>query len=138
LPDCLAARLPGTLVEVEAVVRALERAPSVEGACTNLRLEIELPGVLRWVRRRVRAVHAALGVLKGLLPALFAGCEPTLAAFAEWLGTDTVLPALRPIAAPYLCSLPAPFGFAPRQAHGGEADRARQHAAGPDPPAASR
>ena len=30
LPDCLAARLSGTLSEVEAVVRAAEQAPSLE------------------------------------------------------------------------------------------------------------
>jgi hypothetical protein len=30
LPDCLAARLSGTLAEVEAVVRAVEQAPSLE------------------------------------------------------------------------------------------------------------
>jgi hypothetical protein len=28
LPDCLAARLPGTLAEVESVVRAVEQAPT--------------------------------------------------------------------------------------------------------------
>ena len=71
LPDCLAARLPGTLAEVEAVVRAVEQAPSLEAACRNLRPDIELPGVLRWARRRVQAVHAALQALKGLLPDRF-------------------------------------------------------------------
>ena len=36
-----------------------------------LRLDIELPGALRWVRRRVQAVHASLNLLKGLLPERF-------------------------------------------------------------------
>ncbi len=52
LPDCLAARLTGTLVEVEAVVRIAEQAPSLEAACAELRLDIELPdadgGEGRW------------------------------------------------------------------------------------------
>ena len=43
LPDCLAARLTGTLAEVEAVVLAFEQAPSREAACGVLRLDIDLP-----------------------------------------------------------------------------------------------
>ncbi len=135
LPDCLAARLPGTLAEVEAVVAAVEQAKSLEAACANLRLAIGLPGVLRWVRRRVQAIHALLNTLKGLMPERFAGCEPRLDAFAERLGVDGVLPALRQIAAPYLAVLPPPLGFGPRRARGGEPDRADQQGAGPDPPA---
>jgi len=100
----------------------------------NLRLEIELPGVLRWVRRRVQAIHAALNTIKGLMPERFAGCEPRLGAFAERLGVDGVLPVLRQIAAPYLLSLPAPLGFSPLHPHGGEQDRSHQQQAGPDPP----
>lgn len=41
LPDCLAARLSGTLSEVEAVVRAVEQAASLEAACQDLRPDIE-------------------------------------------------------------------------------------------------
>lgn len=135
LPDCLAAHLPGTLAELEAVVGSVEQARSLEAACTPLRLEIELPGVLRWVRRRVQAVHSALHLLKGVLPELFEGCEPTLGGFAERLGGDAVLVRLRQIAARYLAFLPAPLGLRPRRARGGEHDRAHQHAVGPDPPA---
>jgi len=58
LPDCLSARLPGTLSEVEAVVGRVEQARSLESACLDLRLQVELPSVLRWVRRRVQAIHA--------------------------------------------------------------------------------
>lgn len=135
LPDCLAARLPGTLAEVEALVVAVEQAKSVEAACADLRPEIELPGVLRWVRRRVQATWAALNTLKGLMPERFAGCAPRLGAFAERLGVEGVLPTLRPIAAAYLCSLPAPLGFGPRRECAGEPARAHQHSMGPDPPA---
>jgi hypothetical protein len=134
LPDCLSARLPGTLAEVEAVVGRVEQAGSLESACSGLRIEIELPGVLRWVRRRVQAVHGALTTIKGLMPERFAGCEPLLGAFAGHLGVDGVLPVLRQIAVPYLSSLPAPLGFSPRHRCGGEPDGSRQQPAGPDPP----
>ena len=68
LPDCLAARLPGTLAEVEAVVSTVEQAKSLEAACALLRPDIELPGILRWVRRRVRAIHEVLNIFIGLMP----------------------------------------------------------------------
>lgn len=134
LPDCLAARLPGTLVEVEAVVAAVEQAPSLETACAGLRREIELPGVLRWVRRRVAGVYAALNTLKGLMPERFAGCAPRLGAFAERLGVDGLLMALRSIAATYLHALTSPLGFSPRRASGGAPTCAAQHCVGADPP----
>lgn len=134
LPDCLAARLPGTLAEVEAVVVAVEQATSLEAACAWLRTDIELPGVLRWVRRRVRAVHDALNTLKGLLPEYFAGCEPRLDAFALRLGVEAPLPVLRQIGAPYLKWLAPPVGFRPPVFAGGEPERDLQHCPGPDPP----
>ncbi len=135
LPDCLAARLCGDLAEVEGVVGAVEQAESLEAACTLLRPTIELPGVLRWVRRRVRAIHEALNILIGLMPESFAGCEPRLDAFAMRLGVDELLPVLRQIGAPHLTFLPAPLGFRPRGGRGGEPDRALQHSVGPAPPA---
>jgi hypothetical protein len=134
LPDCLAAHLPGTLAELEAVVGGVEQARSLEAACAELRLEIELPGVLRWVRRRVQSVHAALHLLKGILPELFEGCEPTLAALSQRLGVAGVLSSLRQIAAPYLAFLPAPLGLRPRRPGGGEYDPEPQHPVGADPP----
>ena len=136
LPDCLAARLTGTLAEVESVVRAAEQAPSLEGTCATLRLDIELPGALRWVARRVRAVHASLQVLKGLLPEVFGGCAATLTAFGERLGVSAVLVALRGIAEPLLARLPKPLGFHPRPQPGGGRHGARQHPVGADPPGA--
>ena len=136
LPDCLAARLTGTLAEVEAVVRAAEQAPSLEAACAALRLDIELPGALRWVGRRVQAVHAALHLLRGLLPERFGGCEATLAACGERLGVAEVLVALRGIAAALLPVLLKPLGCRPRRAPGGGRRGARQHGAGADPPQA--
>lgn len=135
LPDCLAARLSGTLAEVEAVVLAAEQAPSLEVAARELRPDVDLPGILRWTRRRVQAVRAALQTLKGLLPEQFP-CAPTLLAFAACLGVSEVLLALRAIGEPFLQELSAPLGFRPRRTPGGQRGRVPQHNAGPDPPAA--
>lgn len=134
LPDCLAARLSGTLAEVEAVVRQVERAPSLEAACADLRPEVELPGVLRWARRRAQTVHTSLVLFKGLFPEHFTECDPTLTAFGERLGAGEVLRRLREIGERYLPQLPSPLGFVPRRMPGGERDRARQHLMGADPP----
>ena len=83
----MAARLSGTLAEVEAVVRVAEQASTQEAACEVLRTDIDLPGALRWVRRRVHAVHDALHRIKGALAEPFAYCAPTVTAFAQHLGT---------------------------------------------------
>ena len=137
LPDCLAARLSGTLAEVEAVVCAAEQAPSREALCLEQRQDIELPGALRWVRRRVQDVHASLTTLKGLLGEPFLRVEPTVTGFRARLGVAEVLVALRAIAAPWLAALPAPLGFAPRRCARGHAGQLVQHGAGPDPPGCS-
>lgn len=137
LPDCFAARLSGTLAEVEHVVEAVERAPSLEAAAAQLRLDIELPGALRWIRRRVKAVHRTLHLLKGLFPDTFADTLPTLLAFRQVLGVDALLLLrLREIAAPHLAVLPPVVGFRPPLARGGEPGAPCQHGTGPDPPAA--
>jgi hypothetical protein len=51
LPDCLSARLPGELKEVESVIEKVEKAPSQEKAVERIRVDIILPGALSWVRR---------------------------------------------------------------------------------------
>ena len=134
LADCFAARLTGSLQEVEAVVVAVEQASSQEAAADALRPDIELPGALRWARRRLKAVHAALILLLGLFPDRFCGCQPTLGAFRQCLGVDWVLPRLRAIADVQLAGLPPPLGFRPPLPRGGEPETARQHQVGPDPP----
>jgi hypothetical protein len=142
LPDCLAARLPGTLQEVEAVVAAVEAAPSVELAVepspgegrSGLRSDIDLPGAIRWTWRRVRLVRAALTTVLGLLPNLLAGCEPTIASFRSAFGAALVLTHLREIAAAHLSILPPPLGFGPRPKARRRRRSARQQRTGPDPP----
>ena len=54
LPDCLAARLPGTLAELEDAVAAVERSPSVAAAAALRAGRSEPPGAMRWLRRRIR------------------------------------------------------------------------------------
>ena len=64
---------------------AVEEATSLEAAVEHLRPEINLPGVIRWTRRRVQAVHGTLSTVRGLMPERLAGCEPTLRAFRRHL-----------------------------------------------------
>lgn len=134
LPDCLAARLPGTLDELEEVVATAERAPSLEAAANRLRLDIELPGALRWLRRRIHLVQRCLVVVIGLLPDRLAGCAAQLTAVRERLGHDAVLTLLRALVAEQLSHLPVPLGFYPAVGRRGGAVRSRQQPMGPDPP----
>jgi len=134
LPDHLAARWPGTLDELEAVVAIAEQAPSLEAAANVLRLDIELPGALRWIRRRIAWVHTGLVLVIGLLPDLLAGCLPTVTHLRGHFGHVHVLRALRAAAQRQLPQLPAPVGFYPRAARGGDPGWVSQQPKGPDPP----
>ncbi len=138
LPDCLAARLPGSLVALEAAVAEAERASSVEAAANRVRPDdIGLVCAIRWTQRRLHGVHANLTTLRGLMPEHFSGCTPTVAAFRQHIGTDCALVTLREIAASHLPLLPPPLGLAPRRGPGGERVKPRQHPRGPDPPLSS-
>ena len=107
LPDCLAARLPGTLAELEAVVAEAEQAPSLEAAANTTRPDdIGLSCAMRWVRRRREAVHANLHTLKGLMPERFVACAPNVTDVRRYLGTQRALEACRDIAAYHLHVLP--------------------------------
>ena len=134
LPDCFAARLQGTLVEVEAVVEVAEQARSREAAADALRPDIELPGGLRWLRRRLLPVYVALHLVKGLMADQFHACWPTLSGFRACLGSENLLLVLREVAAVHLHVLPPPLGLRPPPRGGEKAKKAFQHAVGPDPP----
>jgi hypothetical protein len=134
LPDCLASRLPGTLLEIEDVVAKVENSPSQEAAADGIRIDIELPGALRWMRRRIFLVKAALRILIELLPGLFADCLPSLLSFRSVLGVDYVLPQLRILAEGNLYILPPPIGFGPRPAAKNLKKSRFQHPTGTDPP----
>jgi hypothetical protein len=139
LPDFYASRTPGLLEDIEEVVAVAESARSVEDAAERVRPADEahavtLAAAVRWLRRRVRAVHGLLATAIGLAPARFEGCAPTIASFRQRLGARCVLVELREICARHLGVLAAPLGLIgmPR-----ERDRARwrrQQSTGPDPP----
>ena len=142
LPDCLAARLPGTLDALEAVVVAAEEAGSQEEAANEVRCPsdddaIELPGALRWLRRRVDLVYDALARVIGLIPDKLAGCAATMSAVRERLKSDSALMTLRGLVAGQLRTLPAPLGFQPHGIDVGSRKSAFQQRVGPDPPPAS-
>ena len=135
LPDCLAARLSSSLADIEAVCAAAATdGRSQEAIAEELRPDIQRQGALRWMRRRVRAVTAALVAVLGLRPDVFAGRQPTVEDFRKVLGVEHVLVALRETAAKHLAALPPPLGFGPRVTRGAPAVRQHQQKVGADPP----
>lgn len=137
LPDFLAARLPGTLNEVEQAVAVAEQAGSLEAAADAVRCDaIELPGAVRWLQRRVRRVHRCLRLIIGLLPDHLSGCAVEVISVRERLGQEAVLMALRGLVAGQLPQLPSPLGFSFPSAGGGDPTQTEQQPMGPDPPTA--
>lgn len=134
LPDCLSSRLSGSLIELEAVVAEVEASPSQEKAADRVRLDIDLPGALRWIRRRVLWVQTALAMLIELAPSLFSHCHPTVSSFRCVLSVEPVLPELRGLAGVYLHLLPPPLGFGPRREPKKFKKDHFQHETGTDPP----
>jgi hypothetical protein len=136
LPDHLAARFPGTLAQIEEVVAAVERAPSLEAAANTLRPDdVTLATAVRWIRRRLRPVRINLIAVVSLLPDLFLGTAPSIHAFRLLLGAEPALVALRAISAPHLAALSRPLGLRPPQGTAGGRKRLLQQRKGPDPPA---
>jgi len=135
LPDHLAARFPGTLAQIEAVVAVVESASSVEAAANALRLDdVMLAAALRWVRRRMRLVHTVLAVVVSLLPDLCLGCSPTVQSLRIRLGCEPVLVALRELACVHLQGLARPLGLRPPAGAGGGRKARFQQPRGTDPP----
>jgi hypothetical protein len=133
LPDCLAARLIGSLDEVEQVVVEVEGQASVEAAASALRPDIELPGAMRWVRRRLKGVRTALLALLTLMPGRL-GTKVELRAVRAELSTERALVALREIGAAHLPRLVRPLGFRPPRRERTQGEERIQHKTGPDPP----
>jgi hypothetical protein len=133
LPDCLSSRLTGSLDETEHAV-ALSECVGVEAAAQALRVdEVELPGVLRWLRRRRRGVRAALLALVTALPGRL-GTLAEVRAIRCVLDTERALVALREIGADHLHSLPHPLGFRPLRSGRVQCELRLQHETGPDLP----
>ena len=83
---------------------APEQAQSLEAAANEVRRPeddgaVELPGAMRWVRRRVRLVHHVVSLVIGLLPEPLARCIAEMGAVRTRLGTDCALRALRVLTA---------------------------------------
>lgn len=120
LPVFLTSRLSGTLDDLESAVLARERAASVAAAIEQARPSDREDSVAdpkaaaQWLRRRVRAVRAALVAIVTLLPDRLAGCAPTVVALREHLGTDHVLLELRRLAEAHLHALGPPLGLCAR------------------------
>ena len=135
LPDHLAARLPGTLAEIEQAAAAAESAPSLEACAHALRPEpIGLPGALRWLRRRIDYVRAVLPAVVALLPQQLQGCAPTIAGVRRHLGAAQALQRLRALLATHLGGLATPLGLRHRAARGEPRSGGFQQRMGPDPP----
>lgn len=138
IPDCLAARVSGSLVEIEAAVAAVEteksRGASIESTAGDLRPNSELPGAVRWTQRRRRWVYTVLHTVAGILPKLFAGRELTVLSLRSNLLVDSILVHLRGLLANHIQSLPAPVGFGHLEYPQRCLKKRQQHSAGPDPP----
>ena len=111
IPDFFASRLPGTLDEVEQAVNVAQQSHSLEDAAFALRPDIDLPGALRWLRRRINYVHIALTTVTGLI---LPGYLPDLGSFRKAFSVERVLVKLREKVASHLQSLPPILGFGPR------------------------
>ena len=133
LPDCLSSQLSGSLDDAERVVVASESL-GVEAAAQALRVEeIELPGALRWLRRRRRGVRAAVLALVTAMPGRL-GTVAEVRAIRAVLNTERALVALREIGADHLHALPPPIGLRPPCAARAGGETRLQHEMGPDPP----
>lgn len=134
LPDCLSARLQGSLDQAELAVVAAE-SMGVEPAAQALRVDdVDLPGALRWLRRRRRGVRVAVLALITAMPTRL-GTVAEVRAVRAVLGTDRALVSLREIGADHLQVLPPPLGFCPPLGRRPESETPLPHETGPDPPA---
>ncbi len=132
--------MPGLLDDIEDVVATAESARSLEAAAEQARPADEpeavtLTSAIRWVRRRVRAVHRILATAIGLLPGRLEGCAPTVRSCRERLGTMRVLVALREICAQHLHAMAEPLGLLGPPEGRAVAFRRRQQSMGRGPPA---
>lgn len=137
LPDFAAARVSGTLADVERVVEHAELAPTLASAARDLRPELgDERSAVRWLRRLLQAVRSALTVLVTSLPELF-GTAPRIAAIRQRLGIKTagrgVLTRLRALGERMLQQLRAPLGFFHSRRGGSDDKPEPQHRVGPEP-----
>lgn len=133
LPDSMCAGMGGSLDEAERAV-SLSEEVGVEEAAMGLRVDVvELPGALRWLRRRRLGVHAALLALITALPGRL-GPVAEIEAVRAVLNVPRALVALREIGATHLQVLPTPLGFDRRIVVRMKRGNRSQHETGTDKP----
>jgi hypothetical protein len=137
LPDFLAARLPGLLAVIDHSVVVASSAKSMEAAADALRgPDVNLPGAVRWLRRRIRAVRMAL---VHVMPETVIGAAARGSAPERDLAKGRVLLGLRRSLSPQILNtIPAPLGFRPTGSIGWLRGGNGQHGMGPDGQAADR
>jgi hypothetical protein len=135
IPDFLCSHRSGTLTELEALMLDVEQAPSLMRACDTWRLDIDLPGAMRFIQRQVDDIHQTLHLARGLLPQRFAVAR-NLTDFSCCIDVPDVLTALRQILCTYLQQLPCPVGFNPQRSGVRTAVDSTQQRMGYDPPVA--
>ena len=135
IPDFLCSHRSGTLTELEALMLDVEQAPSLMRACDTWRLDIDLPGAMRFIQRQVDDIHQTLHLARGLLPQRFAVTR-NLTDFSCCIDVPDVLTALRQILCTYLQQLPCPVGFNPQRSGVRTAVDSTQQRMGYDPPVA--
>ena len=114
LPDCLAARQPGSLKQLEQIAVAIEQNQEPLEAMQRFRdnaYYVDPAAQLRWQRRQLPALQRVLVTVCGLLPDLFAGCPPDVLPMRAAVDAPWLLPALREHCAEHLHGLPTPLGF---------------------------
>lgn len=131
LPDFLAARLSGLLASIEDSITVASSATSMEAAADTLRgPDVTLPGAVRWLRRRIRAVRTALA---HVAPEVVIGAPAKEAAPEIDLDKGGVLLSLRRSLSPQILNrIPAPLGFKLASDMGEPRDGNGQHEMGPD------
>lgn len=139
LPDCFAAHLSGTLVDLEDAVVLAEQT-DIATAARTAHPRVATPAgmrfsdAVRWLDHRIALVLVCLLTIRGLFPETFGPGSATLLEMRAASGMAPLLPALRELCDGHLQDLPAPVGFRRRCGRTSPVRR-RQHPRERDPPA---
>ena len=126
LPDCLCARLSGTVQELERGGAVGGKVLVARGGrCAKCAARLSCPACCASLAGGCATFIGRCRAIKGLYRKTFAAALPTVTDFARVLGVDggnvhrlgieSVLVHLRQIASQHLAALPAPLGFNPVQ-----------------------
>ena len=121
LPDFFAARMPGTLAEIESAADCFERGGSsleAARAARGIGRTVEDGGMRRWARLRLAAALACIAAAITIFPDELGGCACAVFEVRARLGCECALTGLRRRFEAHLQTLPAPLGFAARASPG--------------------